>query len=59
MFTQSRNQDPRPIVMFVLGGPGSGKGTQCTIIKQKYEYANFVHVLTGSPQKCEPNKIPS
>ena len=24
-------------VIFVIGGPGSGKGTQCKMIKDKYE----------------------
>lgn len=28
----------KPIVIFVLGGPGAGKGTQCEkIVKVKYE----------------------
>lgn len=27
--------------MFVLGGPGSGKGTQCTRIKEKYGYTHL------------------
>ena len=27
--------------MFVLGGPGSGKGTQCALIKEKYGYAHL------------------
>ena len=46
--TTAKTEDSRPIVMFVLGGPGSGKGTQCSIIKTKYEYANYVHLSTGS-----------
>ena len=27
--------------MFVLGGPGSGKGTQCARIKEKYGYTHL------------------
>ena len=36
---------PRPAEMiFVLGGPGSGKGTQCSILVNKY---HFIHLSTG------------
>jgi adenylate kinase len=43
-----KNPTPRlavkvPIV-WVLGGPGSGKGTQCGKIVAKYD---FVHLSTG------------
>ena len=31
-------------VIFVIGGPGSGKGTQCKLIKDKYGYE---HLSTG------------
>ena len=31
-------------VVFVIGGPGSGKGTQCAKIKQ---YFNYEHISTG------------
>jgi adenylate kinase family enzyme len=31
-------------VIFVIGGPGSGKGTQCKMIKDKYGYE---HLSTG------------
>ena len=34
----------KPTVIFVLGGPGAGKGTQCTIISEKYSY---VHLSAG------------
>ncbi|XP_013786291.1 adenylate kinase isoenzyme 5-like [Limulus polyphemus] len=33
----------KPII-FVIGGPGSGKGTQCVKISEKY---GFVHLATG------------
>ena len=36
--------DDKPVVFFVLGGPGSGKGTQCAKLKEKY---NFVHLSAG------------
>uniref|UniRef100_A0A8C6IH81 Adenylate kinase n=1 Tax=Mus spicilegus TaxID=10103 RepID=A0A8C6IH81_MUSSI len=26
----------KPLVLFVLGGPGAGKGTQCACIVEKY-----------------------
>ena len=28
------NNLPRPNVIFVLGGPGAGKGTQCSLISE-------------------------
>ena len=31
-------------VIFILGGPGSGKGTQCELIVKKYHY---VHLSAG------------
>ncbi|CAD8173696.1 unnamed protein product [Paramecium octaurelia] len=34
----------RPEVIFVLGGPGSGKGTQCARIAKDFQY---VHLSTG------------
>eukprot|EP00921_Rhytidocystis_pertsovi_P002646 GHVQ01004546.1.p1 GENE.GHVQ01004546.1~~GHVQ01004546.1.p1 ORF type:complete len:218 (+),score=28.82 GHVQ01004546.1:535-1188(+) len=34
----------RPIVVFVLGGPGAGKGTQCERIQKTF---GFVHVSAG------------
>ncbi|XP_018727608.2 UMP-CMP kinase 3 isoform X2 [Eucalyptus grandis] len=34
----------RPTVVFVLGGPGSGKGTQCDKIVQHF---GFTHISTG------------
>ena len=27
--------------IFVLGGPGSGKGTQCSLISKKYKYKHL------------------
>eukprot|EP00922_Rhytidocystis_sp_ex-Travisia-forbesii_P009407 GHVS01013702.1.p1 GENE.GHVS01013702.1~~GHVS01013702.1.p1 ORF type:complete len:218 (-),score=35.26 GHVS01013702.1:108-761(-) len=34
----------RPVVVFVLGGPGSGKGTQCSRISKQF---GFVHISAG------------
>lgn len=35
---------PKPQVIFVLGGPGAGKGTQCTRLVKEYGY---VHLSAG------------
>lgn len=39
--------DPNAIIMFVLGGPGSGKGTQCAKIVEKYRCK---HLSAGRQQ---------
>ncbi|NXF31623.1 KCY kinase, partial [Nyctibius bracteatus] len=31
----------KPVVVFVLGGPGAGKGTQCARIVEKYGYTHL------------------
>jgi len=41
---------PKPGVIFVLGGPGSGKGTQCARISEKYGY---VHLSAGDLLRAE------
>ena len=48
---------PDGAVIFVLGGPGTGKGTQCAKIVEKYGAAHFsagdllrAEVASGSPQ---------
>lgn len=38
------NSDNKPKIIFILGGPGSGKGTQCDIMTSRYGY---VHYSTG------------
>jgi len=38
------NADRKPQVVFVLGGPGAGKGTQCANIVQEF---GFVHLSAG------------
>jgi UMP-CMP kinase len=34
----------KPHIVFVLGGPGAGKGTQCKLISDEF---NFVHLSAG------------
>lgn len=43
----------KPEVIFVLGGPGAGKGTQCTNIVKKFGY---VHLSAGELLREEQNK---
>lgn len=40
----------QPRIVFVLGGPGSGKGTQCARIKHRY---GFVHLSAGDLLRAE------
>lgn len=44
---------PKPEVIFVLGGPGSGKGTQCANIVRDYGY---VHLSAGDLLREERSK---
>ena len=46
-------QRPRPRVLFVLGGPGSGKGTQCQRISSEYDYT---HLSAGDLLRAERKK---
>jgi hypothetical protein len=39
-----QEDDTRPVVVFVLGGPGAGKGTQCERIVREY---GFTHISAG------------
>jgi UMP-CMP kinase len=34
-------------VVFVLGGPGSGKGTQCTLLSQRLKNPSYIHFSAG------------
>ena len=43
----------KPNVVFVLGGPGAGKGTQCSKIVENY---GFVHLSAGDLLREERNK---
>ncbi|XP_059608721.1 UMP-CMP kinase [Phlebotomus argentipes] len=44
---------PKPNVVFVLGAPGSGKGTQCEKIMKKFDY---VHLSAGDLLREERNR---
>ncbi|GAU97238.1 hypothetical protein RvY_08569 [Ramazzottius varieornatus] len=39
-------------IVFVMGGPGSGKGTQCALIKEQFGYT---HLSTGDLLRDEVN----
>jgi UMP-CMP kinase len=41
---------PKPLVVFVLGGPGAGKGTQCARIVKKY---GWFHLSAGDLLRAE------
>ncbi|GFR51672.1 hypothetical protein Agub_g14114 [Astrephomene gubernaculifera] len=41
------------VVVFVLGAPGAGKGTQCDLIRQRY---GWTHVSTGALLRAEVEK---
>jgi hypothetical protein len=41
---------PKPQVVFVLGGPGAGKGTQCANIVREY---GWVHLSAGDLLRAE------
>ncbi len=43
MYRQEREPE-KPTVVFVLGGPGAGKGTQCTRIVEEF---GFNHISAG------------
>jgi len=40
-------------VIFVLGGPGAGKGTQCSLLVEKY---NFSHLSAGDLLRAEQER---
>ena len=40
----------KPNVVFVLGGPGAGKGTQCAKIVEQF---GFVHLSAGDLLRAE------
>ena len=43
-----------PRVVFVLGGPGSGKGTQCALIAED-EALGYAHLSAGDLLRAERN----
>jgi UMP-CMP kinase len=42
-----------PTVIFMLGGPGSGKGTQCQLINENFK---FHHLSAGDLLRAERKK---
>ncbi|CRH03032.1 UMP-CMP kinase, putative [Plasmodium relictum] len=51
--------EDQPLVIFMLGGPGSGKGTQCKLIQEKFD---FIHISAGDCLreyliKCRNNEV--
>jgi adenylate kinase len=53
------HDDPQPAlercqlpIVFVMGGPGSGKGTQCALIRERFGYT---HLSTGDLLRDEVN----
>jgi adenylate kinase family enzyme len=48
-----RATDGRDAVVFVLGGPGSGKGTQCAMLQEAY---GMVHLSAGELLRAEASK---
>merc|ERR1712194_861266 len=44
IFTESGMVNGKPIVIHVLGGPGSGKGTQCKMLVKNF---GFIHISAG------------
>ncbi|CAG2165469.1 unnamed protein product [Oppiella nova] len=44
--------ETKPWVVFVLGGPGAGKGTQCERIRKQF---GFIHLSAGDLLRAEQN----
>ena len=51
--TSEQSSAARPTALFVLGGPGSGKGTQCARIVKEF---GFVHLSTGDLLRAETSR---
>uniref|UniRef100_A0A7S4MXG1 UMP-CMP kinase n=1 Tax=Prymnesium polylepis TaxID=72548 RepID=A0A7S4MXG1_9EUKA len=50
MSIHRKSQPVRPMVTFVLGGPGAGKGTQCAKIVETF---GFIHLSAGDLLRAE------
>jgi len=48
---KKRNKTDVPKVLFVLGGPGAGKGTQCTNIVENFR--SWAHISAGDCLRAE------
>ena len=53
---QIRKALGNPKITFVLGGPASGKGTQCAKLVEEFGYT---HISTGDLFRAEIQKVPS
>lgn len=49
-------QKKGPIVIFMLGGPGSGKGTQCNLLHDRYA---FNHLSAGDLLRAQRKRVGS
>lgn len=49
------NESPKPMIFFILGGPGAGKGTLCTKIVNEHD---FQHFSTGELLRKELTENP-
>lgn len=54
--TSDKMELPKCQVIFVLGGPGSGKGTQCSLL---HENLGWAHLSAGDLLRAERNKTDS
>lgn len=52
LYKRSRKDSKKSTVVFVLGGPGSGKGTNCARVVEKYGYT---HLSAGDLLRDERN----
>eukprot|EP00471_Norrisiella_sphaerica_P004330 CAMPEP_0184478794 /NCGR_PEP_ID=MMETSP0113_2-20130426/720_1 /TAXON_ID=91329 /ORGANISM="Norrisiella sphaerica, Strain BC52" /LENGTH=292 /DNA_ID=CAMNT_0026856699 /DNA_START=138 /DNA_END=1019 /DNA_ORIENTATION=+ len=53
MSTDIKNESEKPRVLFVLGGPGSGKGTQCQKMAGSFP---FMHLSAGELLRAERDR---
>ena len=49
-----KKQIGNPKVIFVLGGPATGKGTQCEKMVEEFGYC---HISTGDLMRAEMKKV--
>lgn len=47
---------PQCHVVFVLGGPGAGKGTQCQLLTERLTSHSYAHLSTGDLLRAERKK---
>jgi UMP-CMP kinase len=56
MDVPSASVDPPFRVFAVHGGPGSGKGTLCAVMKEKHSVGHIVHLSVGDVLRAELQK---